>query len=104
MGAGIAMTFANAGIPVSVLELSGEALERGLSLVRSHYDGSAARGSPTRDRPQRAPALIQGATENPALGTADILIAAEIDRLNAKQHEFARPDPAERRHAHLPTS
>src|SRR5207248_2194466 len=60
MGAGIAMTFANAGIPVSVLELSGEALERGLSLVRSHYDGSVARGSLTRERAERALALIQG--------------------------------------------
>ncbi len=104
MGAGIAMTFANAGIPVSVLELSGEALERGLSLVRSHYDGSVARGSLTRERAERALALIQGVTEYPALGTADIVIEAVFEDLKVKQEVFARLDQAAAPHAILATN
>src|SRR3989440_960647 len=104
MGAGIAMTFANAGIPVSVLELSGEALERGLSLVRSHYDGSVARGSLTRERAERALALIQGVTEYPALGTADIVIEAVFEDPKGKQEVFAKLDQAAAPHAMLATN
>ena len=47
MGGGIAMSFANAGIPVAVLELSREALERGLAVMRGNYAASVARGSLT---------------------------------------------------------
>ncbi|TLY70109.1 MAG: 3-hydroxyacyl-CoA dehydrogenase [Gammaproteobacteria bacterium] len=104
MGAGIAMTFANAGIPVSVLELSGEALERGLSLVRSNYDGSVARGSLTRERAERALALIQGWTGYQALGTADIVIEAVFEDLKVKQQVFARLDQEAAPHAILATN
>src|SRR5207302_703568 len=96
--------FAKAGMPVSVLELAGEALERGLSLVRSHYDGSVARGSLTRERAERALALIQGVTEYPALGTADIVIEAVFEDLKVKQEVFARLDQAAAPHAILATN
>ncbi|TLY74033.1 MAG: 3-hydroxyacyl-CoA dehydrogenase, partial [Gammaproteobacteria bacterium] len=104
MGAGIAMTFANAGIPVSVLELSGEALERGLRLIRSHYEGSVARGSLTRERAQRSLALIHGLTEYPALGTADIVIEAVFEDMKVKQEVFARLDQVAAPHAILATN
>src|SRR5207237_10719744 len=103
-GAGMAMTFANAGIPVSVLELSGEALERGLSLVRSNYDGSVARGSVTREGAERALALIQGWTGYQALGTADIVIEAVFEDLKVKQQVFARLDQEAAPHAILATN
>src|SRR5205823_13750703 len=94
MGAGIAMTFANAGIPVSVLELSGEALARGLSLVHSHYDGSVARGSLTRQRAEGALALVQGVAGDPARGTADVVIVAGFAGLQVNPERFARLDQA----------
>ena len=44
MGGGIAMNFANAGIPVTVVEIGQEALDRGLGIVRKNYEATAARG------------------------------------------------------------
>jgi len=92
MGAGIAMTFANAGLPVSVLELSGAALERGLGLIARNYDGSVARGSLRRERADQALALIHGVTEYEALGGADIVIEAVFEEMKVKQEVFARLD------------
>src|SRR5207302_7103081 len=47
MGGGIAMNFANAGIPVTVVEVAQEALDRGLGIVRKNYEATASRGRPT---------------------------------------------------------
>ena len=104
MGAGIAMTFANAGLPVSVLELSGAALERGLGLIRRNYDGSVARGSLRRERADQALALIHGVTEYQALSGADIVIEAVFEDMKAKQEVFARLDQVAAPHAVLATN
>jgi 3-hydroxyacyl-CoA dehydrogenase len=101
MGTGIAMTFANAGIPVSVLELSGEALERGLGLIARSYEGSVARGSLTRERTEQALALIRGVSDYQALGTADLIIEAVFEDLKVKQQVFARLDQVAAPHAVL---
>src|SRR4029077_5822661 len=79
MGGGIAMNFANAGIPVTLLELSGEALERGLAVIRKNYATSVARGSLTQARAEQAVALVRGATSYEALKGADILIEAVFE-------------------------
>ncbi|HEY0767379.1 MAG TPA: 3-hydroxyacyl-CoA dehydrogenase NAD-binding domain-containing protein, partial [Steroidobacteraceae bacterium] len=92
MGGGIAMSFANAGIPVAVLELSREALERGLTLIRKNYEGSVARGSLTQQRADAALALIRGITEYEALADADIVIEAVFEDMKVKQELFARLD------------
>jgi len=60
MGGGIAMNFANAGIPVQLLELSQEAVDRGLGLIRKNYAASVKRGSLTEAAMERALALIKG--------------------------------------------
>src|SRR6202030_2447771 len=104
MGAGIAMTFANAGLAVSVLELSGAALERGLGLIAKSYDGSVARGSLTRERADQALALIHGVTEYEALSGADIVIEAVFEDLKVKQEVFARLDKVAAPHAILATN
>jgi len=104
MGAGIAMTFANAGIPVAVLELSGAALERGLSLIRKHYQGSVARASLTPERAEQALALIHGVTEYAVLSDADIVIEAVFEDMKVKQEVFARLDQVAAPHAILATN
>ena len=104
MGTGIAMTFANAGIPVSVLELSGEALERGLGLIAKSYQGSVARGRLTRERAEQALALIRGVSDYQALGTADIIIEAVFEDLKVKQQVFASLDQVAAPHAILATN
>jgi 3-hydroxyacyl-CoA dehydrogenase len=92
MGGGIAMSFANAGIPVGVLELSAQALERGLTLIRKNYAASVDRGSLSAERAERAQALISGITDYAALAAADIIIEAVFEEMKVKQEVFARLD------------
>jgi 3-hydroxyacyl-CoA dehydrogenase len=104
MGGGIAMNFANAGIPVTLLELSGEALERGLALVRKNYATSVARGSFTQERADRALSLVRGVTSYDELQAADIVIEAVFEDLKVKQEVFARLDKVAAAHAILATN
>jgi 3-hydroxyacyl-CoA dehydrogenase len=104
MGGGIAMSFANAGIPVAVLELSAEALERGLGLVRRNYAGSVARGTLTQARADEALGLIRGVSAYEALAEADIVIEAAFEELKVKQEVFARLDRAVAARAILATN
>jgi 3-hydroxyacyl-CoA dehydrogenase len=92
MGGGIAMCFANAGIPVQMLELTAAALERGLALVARNYAASVARGALSEARAAQARARITGVTEYAALAGADIIIEAVFEELKLKQEVFARLD------------
>src|SRR5437660_410317 len=104
MGGGIAMALANAGIPVSLLELSAQALERGLGVVGKSYDASVARGSLTRSQADAALGLIRGVSEYPALAGADIVIEAVYEDLEVKQEVFGRLDRVAGPHAILATN
>jgi 3-hydroxyacyl-CoA dehydrogenase len=104
MGGGIAMSFANAGIAVSMLELSADALERGLGVVRRNYAASVARGSLPQARADQALGLIRGVSDYAALGGADIVIEAVFEDLKLKQEVFARLDQAAAREAILATN
>jgi 3-hydroxyacyl-CoA dehydrogenase len=101
MGGGIAMSFANAGLPVALLEVSPEALERGLQTIRRNYAASVSRGSLDQPRADAALALIRGVSEYEALGEADILIEAVFEDMNVKREVFARLDEVAARHAIL---
>ena len=92
MGGGIAMCFANAGIPVRVLELSADALERGLAVIAKNYAGSVSRGSLTPQRAERALSLLQGVTAYGELGEADIVIEAVFEDMDVKKEVFGRLD------------
>jgi 3-hydroxyacyl-CoA dehydrogenase len=92
MGGGIAMNFANAGIPVALLEVSAEALARGLAVIRKNYETSVARGSLSQARADETFARIQGVGDYAALGNADIVIEAVFEDLNVKREVFARLD------------
>ena len=92
MGGGIAMNFANAGIPVALLEVSAPALERGLGVIARNYGTSVARGSLSQARADKALALIRGVGEYEALAGADIIIEAVFEDLKVKQEVFARLD------------
>ena len=104
MGGGIAMSFANAGIPVSLLEVSKEALERGLTVIRKNYAASVARGSLTSARAEQVLALIRGVSDYQALGSADIIIEAVFEDLTVKREVFARLDRVAAPHAILATN
>jgi len=104
MGGGIAMNFANAGIPVALLEVSSEALERGLAVIRKNYGASVARGSLAPARAEQALALIRGVSDYQALSGADIVIEAVFEDLSVKREVFARLDRVAAPHAILATN
>ncbi len=92
MGGGIAMSLANAGIPVTPVEVSAAALERGLQAIEANYEASVRRGSLAPGRAAAARARIRGATDYAALAGADILIEAVFEDLAVKRAVFARLD------------
>ncbi|MHA1154368.1 MAG: 3-hydroxyacyl-CoA dehydrogenase NAD-binding domain-containing protein [Alphaproteobacteria bacterium] len=94
MGGGIAMNFANAGIPVRVLETSEEALDKGLAIIRKNYAGSVARGRITQEDMDGRMFLIGGATDYAQLKDADIVIEAVFEDMDLKKRVFAELDTA----------
>lgn len=92
MGSGIAISFANAGIPVRVLENSAEALERGLARIANDYAGRVRRGSLSQDEADRRLALIEGVTDYEDIADCDAVIEAVFERIDIKQAVFARLD------------
>jgi len=92
MGGGIAMCFANVGIPVKVLERDKETLDKGLAKVKRNYEISAKRGSMDEaDVPKRM-ALITPALAYDEIGDADIVVEAVFENLDVKKEVFAKLD------------
>ncbi|MCL2430008.1 MAG: 3-hydroxyacyl-CoA dehydrogenase, partial [Alphaproteobacteria bacterium] len=92
MGGGIAMCFANAGIPVTVVETSAEALARGLDTVTKNYRNSAARGALAAGEMEARIGRITGTTDLAAVSDADIVIEAVFEDLAVKQELFGKLD------------
>jgi 3-hydroxyacyl-CoA dehydrogenase len=92
MGGGIAMNFANAGIPVTVLELKSEALEKGIATVRKNYEASAKKGKLSAAQVKEAMGLIRPTLEDADLAQADIVIEAVFEDLAVKEQVFRRLD------------
>ena len=90
MGGGIAMNFANAGIPTVIVEVSHDALQRGLGLVRKNYEASAAKGRLTIDQVAERMGLLEGALEYSALADCDLVIEAVFENLDLKKDVCAR--------------
>ncbi|MDZ7827889.1 MAG: 3-hydroxyacyl-CoA dehydrogenase NAD-binding domain-containing protein [Gammaproteobacteria bacterium] len=89
MGGGIAMCFANAGIPVTVLEMNQEALDKGLGVIRKNYEGMVKRGRIDEATMEKRMGLITGALEYSDLGSADVVIEAVYENLDVKKKVFA---------------
>jgi len=92
MGGGIAMNFANAGIPVTVVETGDEALEKGLETVRRNYTATVAKGRLGQDQMDARLAAITGATDFEAIAEADIVIEAVFEEMDLKQEVFQKLD------------
>jgi len=92
MGGGIAICFANAGIPVTVLDTTREALERGLSVMGKTYDSMVKRGRITEADKATRMALITGSLAYEDLGQADVIIEAVFESLDLKQQIFRKLD------------
>ena len=92
MGGGIAMNFANAGIPVKMLELNQEALDKGLSIVRKNYAATVAKGRLTQEAMDKRVGLFTGVTSYDDIKDVDIVIEAIFEDMAVKKHVFEKLD------------
>jgi 3-hydroxyacyl-CoA dehydrogenase len=92
MGGGIAMCFANAGIPVTVVETSQEALDRGLATIAKTYQASAARGGLAKDEVERRLGLLRPTTDLAAVAEADLIVEAVFEDMGVKNQVFSALD------------
>ncbi len=92
MGGGIAMSFANGGIPVTLLEMNKEALDRGLAAIEKNYAISVSRGSLTEDAKAKRMALFSATTDYADLADCDIVIEAVFEEMAVKKDVFGKLD------------
>jgi 3-hydroxyacyl-CoA dehydrogenase len=104
MGGGIAMCFAHAGIPVTVLDTGREALERGLAVVERNFESMVKRGRITPDEKATRLALIRGTVEYGELADEDVIIEAVFEDMELKKKVFATLDRVAKRGAVLGTN
>jgi 3-hydroxyacyl-CoA dehydrogenase len=104
MGGGIAMNFANVGIPVKMVEVNQEALDRGMKVVRGNYERSARSGRFSMDEVERRMSLITGSLDLSALRDADLIVEAVFERMDIKKALFAKLDTIARPGAILATN
>ncbi len=92
MGGGIAMSFANAGIPVTLIETGEEQLKRGMGVMQKNYEATAARGGIPADAPAKRMGLITGAVGLENVGDADLIIEAVFETMAVKKEVFTKLD------------
>ena len=92
MGGGIAMNFANAGVPVTMLEINDQALQRGLAIVDKNYTATVKKGKLSEAKKQRCMDLITGTTNYQDLANVDLVIEAVFENLDIKKQVFAKLD------------
>lgn len=92
MGGGIAMNFANAGIPVKLLELKQDALDKGLATIRKNYENTLKKGKLTQEKFEQRVGLITGTTDYQDIQDADIVIEAVFEEMGVKEQVFRKLD------------
>jgi len=92
MGGGIAMNFANAGIPVTILEMKQEALDKGLATIRKNYENTLKKGKLTQEKFDQRVALITGSLDYAGIADADIVVEAVFEEMGVKETVFKKLD------------
>jgi 3-hydroxyacyl-CoA dehydrogenase len=92
MGGGIAMNFANAGIPVIMLETKQEALDKGLATIRKNYENTLKKGKLTQEKFDQRVGLITGTLDYAAIAQADIVVEAVFEDMGVKETVFRQLD------------
>jgi 3-hydroxyacyl-CoA dehydrogenase len=104
MGGGIAMNFANAGIPVTLLEVKQEALDRGLKTIRTNYENTAKRGGMKAEDVDKRMALITPTLAYDDLKDSDVIIEAVFETMEVKEGVFKKLDEVAKPGAVLATN
>ncbi len=92
MGGGISMNFLNAGIPVKILEMKQDALDRGLATIRKNYESQVKRGKLKQDKYEQRMALLSTTLDYNDLKDADMVIEAVFEEMGVKQKVFEALD------------
>jgi 3-hydroxyacyl-CoA dehydrogenase len=92
MGGGIAMNFVNVGIPVTLLEISQEALKRGKDLIAKNFAMTVSKGKLTVELATQRQDMITGTTDYHDLADVDLVIEAVFENLDIKKQVFAKLD------------
>ncbi|MGB5093095.1 MAG: enoyl-CoA hydratase-related protein, partial [Parvibaculum sp.] len=92
MGGGISMNFLNAGIPVTIVEMKQEALDRGIAVIRKNYENSARKGRFSMEEVEKRMGLLTGALSLDALADVDLVIEAVYENMDVKKDVFGKLD------------
>jgi 3-hydroxyacyl-CoA dehydrogenase len=92
MGGGISMNFLSAGIPVTIVEMSQDALDRGTGVMLRNYEASAAKGKQTAEQVGKAMGLLEPTLDFNALADCDLIIEAVYENMDVKKEVFGRLD------------
>ena len=92
MGGGISMNFLNAGIPVKMLEMKQEALDRGIATIRKNYESQVKRGKLKQDKYEQRMALLSTTLDYSDLRDADLVIEAVFEEMGVKETVFRKLD------------
>ncbi len=101
MGGGIAMNFLNVGIPVTLLEMKQEALDRGIGVIRKNYDNTASKGKLTMQQVEQRVAMLRPTLSYHDLAEADLIIEAVFETMAIKKDVFGKLDKVAKRGAIL---
>ncbi|ASK87575.1 3-hydroxyacyl-CoA dehydrogenase NAD-binding domain-containing protein [Sphingorhabdus sp. SMR4y] len=92
MGGGIGMNFLSAGIPVTIVELKEEALERGVGVIRKNYENTAKRGRMTEQQVEDAMSILTPSLSYDDLADCDLVIEAVFENMDVKKDVFTKLD------------
>ncbi|WP_308517658.1 3-hydroxyacyl-CoA dehydrogenase NAD-binding domain-containing protein [Sphingomonas flavescens] len=92
MGGGISMNFLSAGIPVTIVEMNQEALDRGAGIMRKNYEATASKGRMTAQQVEQAMGYLQPTLDFAALADCDLIIEAVYENMDVKKEIFGRLD------------
>ena len=92
MGGGISMNFLNAGIPVKILEMKQEALDKGIATIRKNYESQVKRGKLKKEKYDERMALLSTTLDYNDLKDADLVIEAVFEEMGVKQKVFEKLD------------
>jgi 3-hydroxyacyl-CoA dehydrogenase len=101
MGGGIAMNFLNVGIPVTLLEMTQDALDRGVGVIRKNYENTASKGKLMLEQVQQRMGLLKPTLSYDDLRDADLVIEAVFETMAIKKDVFAKLDKAVKKGAIL---
>ena len=92
MGGGISMNFLNAGIPVKMLEMKQEALDRGIATIRKNYESQVKKGKLKQDKYEQRMSLLTTTLSYDDLSEADMVIEAVFEEMSVKEKVFTELD------------